>query len=42
MMATKTRERAFTELPVLEVVSGLHIVTDPTLGLGKVVQDYLA
>src|SRR5206468_7953112 len=29
------------ELPVLEVVSGLHIVTDLTLGLGKVVFDYL-
>ncbi len=30
------------ELPVLEVVSALHIVTDMTLGLGKVVHDYLA
>jgi acetoacetate decarboxylase len=30
------------ELPVLEVVSALHIVTDLTLGLGKVVHDYLA
>lgn len=29
------------ELPVLEVVSGLHIVADLTLGLGKVVFDYL-
>ena len=29
------------ELPVLEVVSGLHILTDLTLGLGKVVFDYL-
>jgi acetoacetate decarboxylase len=29
------------ELPVLEVVSALHIVTDLTLGLGKVVHDYL-
>ena len=30
------------ELPVLEIVSALHIVTDLTLGLGKVVHDYLA
>jgi acetoacetate decarboxylase len=30
------------ELPVLEVVSGAHILTDLTLGLGKVVHDYLA
>ncbi len=30
------------ELPVLEVVSALHIVSDLTLGLGKVVHDYLA
>jgi acetoacetate decarboxylase len=30
------------ELPVLEVVSALHILTDLTLGLGKVVHDYLA
>jgi acetoacetate decarboxylase len=30
------------ELPVLEVLSGVHIVTDLTLGLGKVVHDYLA
>jgi len=29
------------ELPVLEVVSGTHIVADLTLGLGKVVHDYL-
>jgi acetoacetate decarboxylase len=29
------------ELPVLEVVSGLHILADLTLGLGKVVHDYL-
>ena len=29
------------ELPVLEVVSGLHILADLTLGLGKVVFDYL-
>jgi acetoacetate decarboxylase len=29
------------ELPVLEVVSALHMVCDLTLGLGKVVHDYL-
>jgi acetoacetate decarboxylase len=28
------------ELPVLEVVSRIHILADLTLGLGKVVQDY--
>lgn len=30
------------ELPVLEVVSSTHIIADLTLGLGKVVHDYLA
>jgi acetoacetate decarboxylase len=29
-------------LPVLEVLSGVHLVADLTLGLGKVVHDYLA
>jgi len=29
------------ELPVLEVLSGVHIITDLTLGLGEVVHDYL-
>ena len=29
------------ELPVLEVVSASHILADLTLGLGKVVHDYL-
>ena len=29
------------ELPVLEVVSAIHILSDITLGLGKVVHDYL-
>ena len=29
------------ELPVLEVVSALHILCDLTIGLGKVVHDYL-
>jgi acetoacetate decarboxylase len=29
------------ELPVLEVLSGLHILADLTLGLGRVVHDYL-
>lgn len=30
------------QLPVLEVISGTHLLTDMTLGLGKVVHDYLA
>jgi len=30
------------ELPVLEIVSATHLVADLTLGLGKVVHDYLA
>ncbi len=29
------------DLPVLEVVSADHILSDVTLGLGKVVHDYL-
>ncbi len=29
------------ELPVLEIVSSVHMVCDLTLGLGKVVHDYL-
>src|SRR5882672_6892187 len=29
------------ELPVLEIVSAVHLVCDLTLGLGKVVHDYL-
>jgi len=29
------------ELPVLEVVSAVHILSDVTLGLGKVVHDCL-
>ena len=29
------------ELPVLEVLSGVHIIADLTLGLGKVIHDYL-
>src|SRR5215467_881817 len=29
------------ELPVLEVISAVHILADLTLGLGKVVHDYL-
>ncbi len=28
-------------LPVLEVVSGVHVLADLTLGLGRVVHDYL-
>jgi acetoacetate decarboxylase len=30
------------DLPVLEVLSGVHILSDLTLGLGEVVHDYLA
>jgi len=30
------------ELPILEIVSATHILADLTLGLGKVVHDYLA
>jgi acetoacetate decarboxylase len=30
------------ELPVLEIVSGVHILADLTLGLGRVVHGYLA
>ncbi|MEP6942655.1 MAG: acetoacetate decarboxylase [Betaproteobacteria bacterium] len=30
------------QLPVLEVISGVHIQTDLTLGLGTVIHDYLA
>ena len=30
------------ELPVLEIVSAVHLRTDLTLGLGKIVHDYLA
>ena len=30
------------ELPVLEVVSAVHLICDLTLGLGKVAYDYLA
>ena len=29
------------QLPVLEVLSGVHILTDLTLGLGTVIHDYL-
>ena len=30
------------QLPVLQVISGTHIISDMTLGLGEVVHDYLA
>ena len=30
------------ELPVVEVVSAVHILADLTLGLGKVVHDYMS
>jgi acetoacetate decarboxylase len=29
------------ELPILDIVSAQHILADLTLGLGKVVHDYL-
>ena len=29
-------------LPVLEVISGTHLLTDMTLGMGRVIHDYLA
>lgn len=29
------------QLPVMEVLSGVHILTDLTLGLGTVIHDYL-
>ena len=29
-------------LPVLDVLAGTHILADMTLGLGKVIHDYLA
>ena len=39
--ALPSRARARGELPVLEVLSGVHILADLTLGLGTVVHDYL-
>jgi len=33
--------RAGIGLPVLEVLSAIHMVTDLTLGDGEVVQDYM-
>ena len=29
-------------LPVLEVISGTHILSDMTLGMGRVIHDYMA
>jgi acetoacetate decarboxylase len=29
------------ELPVLEILSATHVIADLTLGLGKVIYDYL-
>ena len=29
-------------LPVVEVISGVHLLTDMTLGMGSVIHDYLA
>ena len=39
--ALDLRAHALAELPALEVVSATHIIADLTLGLGKVVYDYL-
>jgi hypothetical protein len=39
--ASSARICAGAELQVLEVVSGLHTITDLTLGIGKVAVDYL-
>jgi acetoacetate decarboxylase len=35
------RKRSVAELPILEILSAIHIRADLTLGLGKVVHDYL-
>ena len=40
-LSQSTRTRPVADLPVLEVVSGLHFIADLTLGLGKVVYNYL-
>jgi len=45
MMALKnavSNNKRPSELPVLDIVSGMHIIADLTLPLGKVVHDYLA
>ena len=39
--ASASASFAVAALPVLEVISGLHIQTDLTLGLGTVIHDYL-
>ena len=31
-----------SELPVLDVISGVHLIADLTLNLGEVVHDYLS
>jgi hypothetical protein len=35
------RQAVVAELPVLEILSATHIIADLTLGLGKVIYDYL-
>jgi acetoacetate decarboxylase len=35
------RSLPVAELPVLEVLSATHIIADVTVGLGKVIHDYL-
>jgi len=42
MQVVAPGELRAAELPVLEIVSGTHIIADLTLPLGKVVHDYLA
>jgi acetoacetate decarboxylase len=37
-----TAPAPLAELPILEIVSGIHIVADLTLPLGKVMHNYLA
>jgi hypothetical protein len=37
-----TQRPPVAELPVLEVVSAMHLIADLTLPLGRVVHDYLA
>jgi acetoacetate decarboxylase len=37
-----SNNKRLSELPVLDIVSGMHIIADLTLPLGKVVPDYLA
>ena len=36
------KKRPLADLPVREVLGGLHMLTDMTLPYGKVIHDYLA